>query len=111
MAAAKIRLSTEEMELVLNDQWILTKNRVLGKVNELLLEVLAAQQEIFPLFAGNLPAEVMAVSPKISRGEQYKGLPWLVLDHPRWFGRQSVFAIRTFFLVGTLYERHITTGR
>ncbi|MDF2385224.1 hypothetical protein JMG10_27385 [Nostoc ellipsosporum NOK] len=100
MADAKIRLSSEEMELVLDDQWILTKNRVLGKVNDLLVEVLEAQQALFPSFAHELPESVMAISPKISRGDQYRGLPWLMLDHPRHFGREATFAIRTFFWWG-----------
>ncbi len=100
MADAKIRLSSEEMELVLNDQWILTKNTVLRKVNDLLVQVLEAQQALLPLFAGRLPAEVLTISPKISRGDQYRGLPWLVLDHPRSFGREATFAIRTFFWWG-----------
>lgn len=100
MADAKIRLSSEEMELVLNGQWILTKNTVLGKVNDLLVQVLEAQHALLPLFAGHLPADVITISPKISRGDQYRGLPWLMLDHPRCFGREATFAIRTFFWWG-----------
>jgi len=100
MADAKIRLSSEEMELVLNSGWILTKNTVLQKVNDLLVQVLEVQQALLPLFTGHLPAAVINVSPKISRGDQYRGLPWLMLDHPRCFGRDATFAIRTFFWWG-----------
>ena len=38
--------------------------------------------------------------PKISRGENYRGLPWVMLDYPRVFGREDVLAIRTMFLWG-----------
>jgi hypothetical protein len=39
-------------------------------------------------------------SPKISRGENYRGLPWVMLDYPRAFGREDVLAIRTMFWWG-----------
>lgn len=44
--------------------------------------------------------EIFLNGPKISRGEQYKGLPYVILDHPRLFSRQDVFAIRTMFWWG-----------
>ena len=39
-------------------------------------------------------------SPKISKGENYRGLPYVMLDYPRLFGREEVLAIRTFFWWG-----------
>ena len=44
-----------------------------------------------------LPSEK---SPKISKGENYQGLPYVMLDYPRQFGREDVLAIRTFFWWG-----------
>jgi hypothetical protein len=38
--------------------------------------------------------------PKVSRGENYRGLPWVMLDYPRVFGRVDVLAIRTMFWWG-----------
>ena len=38
--------------------------------------------------------------PKISRGENYQGLPYVVLDQPRLFGKEDIFAIRTMFWWG-----------
>jgi hypothetical protein len=43
-------------------------------------------------------------TPKISKGENYKGLPYMVLDYPRAFGREDVFAIRTFFWWGHYFS-------
>ena len=43
-------------------------------------------------------------TPKISRGENYKGLPWVVLDCPRAFGREDVLAIRTLFWWGHYFS-------
>ena len=41
-----------------------------------------------------LPAEMLFHSPKISKGENYKGLPYVMLDYPRCFGKTDIFAIR-----------------
>jgi hypothetical protein len=42
--------------------------------------------------------------PKISRGENYLGLPYVILDYPRVFGRQDVLAIRTMFWWGHYFS-------
>jgi hypothetical protein len=47
-----------------------------------------------------LPSEARESLPKISRGENYKGNPWIVLDYPRIFEKESVFAFRTMAWFG-----------
>lgn len=47
-----------------------------------------------------LPEEVKASKAKITRGENYQGKTWMVLDYPRVFEKESVFAFRTLFLYG-----------
>lgn len=100
MSATKIRLSTEEKELVMQSGWILTKNRVLKKVWDLLEEMQAAQQD----YMIHLPEEVRKVNAKISKGENYQGLPWLILDQPRYFNKEHVFAIRELFWWGNFFS-------
>jgi hypothetical protein len=102
MDPAKIRLSAKETELVSDADWILTKNGILQKVNALLAAMQPAQQEL--LAASALPPEIIGTSPKISRGENYKGLPWYVLDYPRLFTQEHVFAIRSFFWWGHFFS-------
>jgi hypothetical protein len=99
----KIRLSPEEEELVATADWILTKNRVIQKINQLLSNVQTSQQQLLQSCA-TLEKEVLTSSPKISKGENYKGLPWLVLDYPRYFNKEDVFAIRTFFWWGNFFS-------
>ena len=52
----------------------------------------------------NLPEEVLIQSPKISRGENYNGLPYVMLDYPRCFGKEDVFAMRTMFWWGNFFS-------
>ena len=104
MDAAKIRLSPEEAALVLQSEWILTKNGIVKKARCLLERV---QENIIGYsdqHMGIFPKEVIAISPKISKGENYKGLPWLMLDYPRYFDKENFFAIRTMFWWGNFFS-------
>ncbi len=104
MGQAKIRLSKTEMEIATSTELILTKNAVLRKVNELLAALQIEQRSIMTGSAMLLPLESMRSSPKISRGENYKGLPYQVLDHPRVFEQEDIAAIRTMFLWGNFFS-------
>ena len=103
MDVTKIRLSPEEEELVATADWILTKNRVIQKISLLLSSVQTSQQQVLQTCT-TLEKEVLTSSPKISKGENYKGLPWLVLDYPRLFNKEDVFAIRTLFWWGNFFS-------
>ncbi len=99
MDVTKIKLSATELSLVTNADFILTKNAVIEKVYALFGQ---AATDFFNELATNklLSKEVIATTPKIAKGENYQGLPWLMLDYPRLFGKQDVFAIRVFFWWG-----------
>ncbi len=104
MKGAKIRLSEKEMELITNADWILTKNAILQKVNLLLSQVQQQQQNYLNQYPGAIPQELIHSSPKISKGENYQGLPYRVLDYPRYFNSSAVFAIRTMFWWGHYFS-------
>jgi hypothetical protein len=104
MNAAKIRLSQKEMELVINADWILTKNHILQKVNELLGGIHTLQESYIRSNPRQLLPEAAATGARISKGENYKGLPYLILDHPRLFQKEDVFAIRTMFWWGNFFS-------
>ncbi len=100
----KIHLSPYEAGLVNNSEWILTKNTIIKKAKWLMEEV---QQNIFDhtrLQSPVFPQEVITISPKISKGENYKGLPWLMLDYPRYFDKENIFAIRIMFWWGNFFS-------
>ena len=99
MEISKIHLSPAETELMRNADIILTKNRVLQKI-KLLLEDLQKNQMAI-VHKNNLSEiDPFYVSPKISKGENYNGLPYVMLDYPRCFGKKDVFAIRTMLWWG-----------
>jgi len=103
MDTAKIRLSPEEAALINRTDWILTKNNLLGKVKLLFSEIQSGQHLSLQGFP-NIPGQLIDSSPKISRGENYRGLPWLVLDYPRLFEKESFLSIRTLFWWGNFFS-------
>lgn len=100
MNRANLQLSEEERRLISNVDWILTKNRLLNQVRDLLSELQQQQSSWLSQVREYLPPEVISIPPKISRGENYEGLPWLMLDLPRFFQTDDQMAIRSFFWWG-----------
>jgi hypothetical protein len=100
MSDAKIQLSTEELELAQNAGWLLTKNKVIEKAFHLFGEVAHRVRDVIIQVPVLLPAEITAAAPKISKGENYNGLPYVMLDYPRLFGKEDIFAVRVMFWWG-----------
>ena len=101
MRHTKIQLSPAEQHLITNADVLLTKNRVMGKIKSLLEDV---QEQIQQQAATFSKPHIFQVPPKISRGENYQGLPYLVLDYPRVFQEHHIFAIRSFFWWGHFFS-------
>lgn len=102
MSAAKIRLSTKEQELATSKEFILTKNEIIRKLQSFLGSLAEEQKKTCKVLS--MPEELISVSPKISKGENYKGFPWMVLDYPRNFDKENTFAIRTMFWWGHFFS-------
>lgn len=106
----KIALSDKELELVCNTEWILTKHAVIKKVYDLFGEILPLLEKKLQEKVDHLPAEVFINSPKISKGENYKLLPYVMLDYPRYFTKEDTIAIRTFFWWGNFFSVNLQLG-
>jgi hypothetical protein len=110
-------LTAEEKQLAFDAVWIYRKNSVIEKVMELLGQL--QRQLEGHIVAGTFvfPEGCLQRGAKISKGERYKELPWVILDYPRLFGQTDIFAFRTMFwwghyfsctlhLAGSLKERY-----
>lgn len=104
MSGAKIQLSREERELLADPDIILTKNRILASMIDLLGTVSEEETAMAERLRDRLPAGFFKMHPKISRGENYFGLPWLMLDYPRNFDPENMLAIRQFCWWGNFYS-------
>lgn len=96
----KIALSETELDKVLDSEWILTKHLIIEKVYQLFNMQVPVIRGHF--FSENtvFSEEVTYAVPKISKGENYLQLPYVMLDHPAVFSREHIFAVRTMFWWG-----------
>ena len=101
---SKILLSADELQLVTNTDWILTKRKIIDKVNGLLGDISEQQKILIKNERHWLPAAVVQSTPKIAKGENYLGLPYMLLDYPRCFSDDHIFAVRTMFWWGNFFS-------
>ena len=99
MEQTKLSLSPQEFAIAANADLILTKNAVLQKVKTA-LDALHAWAIAAIKDRKGLPPASYEVNGKVSRGENYNGLPYVILDYPRNFKQEHVFAIRSMFWWG-----------
>ena len=104
MPHTNVELSKNELELVTSSEFILTKIRIIEKVYNLFGALSEAYKDALNLHKTNLPHEIIASSPKIYKGENYLNLPYVLMDHPRIFSKEDVFAIRSFFWWGNYFS-------
>jgi len=95
----KITFSETERDAISQPDFFFIKHAAMQKVMELLSETERALREIV-LVHPHLSEHTNIESPKIFRGENYKLLPYMVLDYPRKFTTETVFAFRSMFWWG-----------
>ncbi len=100
MSLTKVTLSAKEQELVQDTGFILTKNAVIQKVYTLFGDLSEVYKSSLQKAAANGIDSTGFSTPKIARGEQYEGLPWVMLDYPRQYLSSNAFGIRSFFWWG-----------
>ncbi|PUZ22137.1 hypothetical protein GA0116948_11143 [Chitinophaga costaii] len=93
-------LTPEESALVVRADWLYLKHRIMEKAISLLGQVQEAVGQLpqWNHVPGGVPA--LALGAKIAKGERYKDLPYAILDYPRLFSRDDIFALRTMFWWG-----------
>src|SRR4051794_13074066 len=94
-------LTTYEMKLVIDPQVLLAKNVIIQKVYHLFGELSETYKKEL---ANAVPGFGSLIDPKTSRGENYRGLPYVILDFPRQFTKVDVLAVRSFFWWGNFFS-------
>lgn len=100
----KIQLSPEESDLVQNTQWLLTKHTIIKKVYTLFGELNEVFRKEAEPYHAIFPDNIKYQSGKISQGNNYLLLPYVILDYPAFFWKDRVFAIRTLFWWGNFFS-------
>ncbi len=94
-------LSNIELQFVTDPEILLTKNRIISKVYDLLGAVAHNYQMQLDKLS---PFAIETAEAKISKGENYNGLPYVMLDYPRNFSKENSISIRSFFWWGNFFS-------
>jgi hypothetical protein len=100
MEKPKVKFEKDELALLIQPEFFLTKKRLGVKINDLLTQCIPIIQEKLEANSSNLQQNIFNSQPKISRGENYLNFPWQILDYPRDFGKEDIFALRTLCWFG-----------
>ncbi len=93
---AKIHLSKIERELIKNSEWILTKHAIIKKI----YDIFGSLHESYNQLANkekNFLTTLSNNAGKISKGENYESLPYVIMDYPSLFAKEKIVAVRTMF--------------
>ncbi|MBK8845382.1 MAG: hypothetical protein IPO27_02040 [Bacteroidetes bacterium] len=99
--------SEEELSLISGDYFFVQKNKIFASLHERFLQINNHINKLKEKYNQNLPAEVNRKQGKISRGENYNNLPYMVLDNPNVFSNDGIFAFRLIFLWGKYFTLNI----
>jgi hypothetical protein len=97
-------LSESELTLVCDAQILYLKNAALQKIKLHLQNFQDQLQQSTHLQQLEQSFNSTFRSAKISKGENYRALPYLILDYPAQFSKSSIFAFRTLFWWGNFFS-------
>jgi hypothetical protein len=95
----KVTLSDGQLAMASDKNIILTKLAVIDSAAALFNSLIPFINENFNTCVLHME-NVASSIPKISKGENYNGFPYVMLDYPSCFLKENIFAIRTMFWWG-----------
>lgn len=99
-----INFTSYEQCIMKDTDFLLAKREITVKITgifEELAKILSSEQ-VYESLSEKLNIQFQGA--KISKGENYRGLPYIVLDHPRFFDKNNIFTFRTMFWWGNSYS-------
>ena len=101
----KPELDRKQLEYLHDTSFLLAKRKISKQLDQLL----AATERVLVGFVQDespevIPESCLTAAGKISRGENYRGLPYLVLDYPRLFKKEDIFTFRTMCWWGHFFS-------
>jgi len=93
-------LSKKEIQLLKDESFFHTKRIITEKIFHQLSEAVKAIQNTSSFKKISFPKGTDITSGKITKGENYLGLPFIILDFPKLFSPEKIFAFRTMIWWG-----------
>lgn len=93
----KIAFSQQELARIYDSSFLLSRNLIMEKMYALFYHFSQTITASPAHQSYRFPEATNILSPKISRGENYNGLPYIMMDFPALFSKENIFAFRTLF--------------
>lgn len=100
MRKANIQITTDELVILQDKIFLQKKANALLTLKDLFSELRDHIRNESPAFERTFPVSLDITHGKISQGENYRGFPFLVLDFPKLFTKDTVFTFRSMFWWG-----------
>ena len=97
-------LNDDEIAMLSDTGFFIKKKAITEHVVRLLGELEGELDIMIQQHRSLLPEAVFNKRGKISKGENYLGLPYVILDYPALFEKQGVFAVRTLMWWGNSFS-------
>jgi len=94
----------KDLHILEDADFLLAKSSILKKIYNLLEKTKTRLIKIVEESDFSFPEGTDIVMGKISRGENYKNLPYMVIDYPTLFTNENSFAFRTMFWWGNFFS-------
>jgi hypothetical protein len=92
--------SDDEFAVLLDKNFLIQKNSISKSIQRMLAFIEGEIKEEIKKCSFPFPDDTFLKSGKISKGENYRGLPYFVLDYPRLFKDTDIFTFRTMLRWG-----------
>ncbi|MCB0744837.1 MAG: hypothetical protein KDC67_13095 [Ignavibacteriae bacterium] len=99
-----MHLTFKEQQIITDTDFLITKTEVVKKIHAQFEEARKHIKNVIAKSEFNFSNNIDTENGKIFRGENYRSLPYLVLDYPKLFSKESTFAYRTMFWWGNLFS-------
>jgi len=98
------RFSPDDLSFIEDTELIIRKNNL---VRQLFAHLSDLREELTHGLSQDPILNIKFPHGKISKGENYRGFPYLVLDYPSIFKKDNIFAYRTIVWWGHFYSNNI----
>lgn len=104
MKAESFDLTAKELSFITDKEFLKTKNAIIERVVVLFAGLEKSLREHFHSGEITIPLSFIPKPGKISKGDKYKGLPYVVMDFPAVLTQVNIFAFRSLFWWGNYFS-------
>lgn len=95
-----VSLNKKQLRLIKNTSFFEEKRAVIEEIEIIMALICEDLKELYANKAKKVSIAPEKIASKITRGENLKGLPYLILDFPQQFSKTEIFSFRLLFWWG-----------